>query len=222
MRNYVANLYSFLKDLGDETISEKQSKYMRYRFPFFGLMNKTRDIYWKEYQEVAGKLDKNCMIEFATECIRYPEREMWYIASQVLKENKKRLRAQDLKFIKDMIVKSDWWDIVDLLASNCIGALCTKFPDLRNEVNSWIKSENFWLRRTAIIYQLGYGVKTHEEILYQHILQTCHEKEFFIRKAIGWALRSYSKVNPVSVRNFIEINQNKLSNLSVKEGSKYL
>jgi 3-methyladenine DNA glycosylase AlkD len=121
-----------------------------------------------------------------------------------------------------MIVKSDWWDIVDLLASNCIGTLCLNYPQLKSEVNSWIQNDNFWLRRTAIIYQLGYGAKTDEEILYKHILLTCDEKEFFIRKAIGWALRSYSKINPESVRRFIETNQDRLSNLSIKEGSKYL
>lgn len=208
--------------MGNEDIAEKQAKYMRYRFPFFGLMNAVRDQYWKEFQETEGKLDRTQTIEFAKCCITYPEREMWYIASQVLKLNKKRLKAEDLDFIKEMIVKSDWWDIVDLLASNCIGAICINFPELREEVNSWIHSENFWLRRTVIIYQLGYGKQTDEEVLYKHILLTCHEKEFFIRKAIGWALRSYSKINPESVRSFIETNQDKLSNLSVKEGSKYL
>jgi 3-methyladenine DNA glycosylase AlkD len=222
MRIYVFNLYQNLKGLGDENIAEKQAKYMRYRFPFFGLMNTTRDRYWKEFQEIEGKLDENKVVEFARECIQYPEREMWYVASQVLKENKKKLKEEDLKFIKEMIVKSDWWDIVDLLASNCIGAICINLPEKRNEVNSWIRSENYWLRRTAIIYQLGYGLKTDEEVLYKNILLTCHEKEFFIRKAIGWALRSYSKINPESVRSFIEINQDKLSNLSIKEGRKYL
>lgn len=208
--------------MGNEDIAEKQAKYMRYRFPFFGLMNTVRDRYWKEFQETEGKLEKNKIVELARECIEFPEREMWYVASQVLKENKKKLKAEDLYFIKDMIVRSDWWDIVDLLASNCIGAICLNFPELRNEVNSWIHEKNFWLRRTAIIYQLGYGVKTDEEVLYRHILLTCHEKEFFIRKAIGWALRSYSKIQPESVRNFIDVNQDRLSNLSIKEGSKYL
>ena len=222
MQKYVSNLYEYLKGLGDEAIAEKQAKYMRNQFPFLGLMNTTRDQYWKEFQEEEGKLDKTKAIEFAKECIQYSEREMWYAASQVLKENKKKLKKEDLEFIKGMIVKSDWWDVVDILASNCIGTLCMNFPELRNEINNWIKDENFWLRRTAIIYQLGYGVKTDEVVLYQHILLTCHEKEFFIRKAIGWALRSYSKINPQSVRNFIETNQDRLSNLSIKEGSKYL
>jgi len=222
MKTYVSNLYLYLKGLGDETIAHNQAKYMRDRFPFFGLMNITREKYWKEFQEIEGKLDKNKVVEFAKECIQFPEREMWYIAMQVLKNNKKKLKPEDLIFIKDMLVKSDWWDIVDSLASNCIGAICVNFPELRHEVNSWIHDENFWLRRTAIIYQLGYGVKTDESVLYKHILLTCHEKEFFIRKAIGWALRSYSKINQDSVRSFIETNQDKLSNLSIKEGSKYL
>lgn len=222
MQKYVSNLYQYLKGLGDEAIAEKQAKYMRYRFPFFGLMNTTRDKYWKEFQEVEGKLDRNKAVEFAKECIKYSEREMWYVASQVLKENKKKLKAEDLGFIRDMIVKSDWWDVVDLMASNCIGTLCLNFPELKKEVNGWILHENFWLRRTAIIYQLGYGTKTDEKVLYKHILLICHEKEFFIRKAIGWALRTYSKINHDSVQSFIETNQGKLSNLSIKEGSKYL
>lgn len=222
MKSYVSDLYLYLKGLGNETIAHNQAKYMRYRFPFFGLMNAAREKYWKEFQEIEGKLEKSKVVEFARECIQYPEREMWYVASQVLKENKKKLKSEDLEFIKEIIVKSDWWDIVDLLASNCIGAICINFTELRDEVNSWIHDENFWLRRTAIIYQLGYGVKTDESVLYKHILLTCHEKEFFIRKAIGWALRSYSKINQDSVRSFIETNQDKLSNLSIKEGSKYL
>ncbi|MCE2963408.1 MAG: DNA alkylation repair protein [Chitinophagales bacterium] len=218
----MTKLYRFLNSMGSEDIAEKQTKYMRYRFPFFGLMNTLRDQYWKEFQETEGKFDRTQTIEFAKYCISYPEREMWYIAMQVLKENKKKLKPEDLIFIKDMLVKSDWWDIVDSLASNCIGAICINYPEKRKEVNSWIKNENFWLRRTAIIYQLGYGKQTDEEVLYKHILLTCHEKEFFIRKAIGWALRSYSKINPDSVRTFIETNQDRLSNLSIKEGSKYL
>jgi 3-methyladenine DNA glycosylase AlkD len=221
VKNYVFKLYKYLNGLGNEIIAEKQSKYMRNRFPFFGIMNAPRDKYWKEFQEEEGPLSKQDFTELARECIQYKERELWYIALQVIKQNKKHLKPQDLSFIKDMIVRSDWWDIVDILAVHAIGSLCMNYPDLKQEVNQWIESENFWLRRTAIIYQLSYRLKTDETVLYKNILTTCMEKEFFIRKAIGWALREYSKHNPTSVRIFIEQNRHQLSSLSIKEGTKY-
>ncbi len=76
------------------------------------------------------------------------------------------------------------------------------------------------VKRTAILFQLKYKEKTNEDLLYTYIKRNSDSKEFFIQKAIGWALREYSKTNPESVRNFIE--QNKLANLSIREGSKYL
>ena len=121
-----------------------------------------------------------------------------------------------------MIILSDWWDIVDVLAVHPIGSLCLNYPDLRIEVDSWIYHENYWIRRTTILYQLKYKDKTDEKTLYSHILKTCHESEFFIRKAIGWTLREYSKTNNDSVRDFINQNNEKLSGLSIREGSKYL
>jgi len=222
MKNYALKLHQYLNALGDEDIAERQSKYMRYRFPFFGLMNTTRTKYWKDFQENEGILSKQKFIEFAQYCIQYPEREMWYIAVQVIKENKKKLQPSDFDFIKMMLVKSDWWDIVDVLAVHAIGSLCMNFPELRQAVDAWIQDENFWLRRTALIYQLGYRKQTDEAVLYRHIMQVCHEKEFFIRKAIGWALREYSKYNPNSVIEFIESNRGKLSYLSIQEGEKHL
>ena len=151
---------------------------MRYRFPFLGIMNTQREKYWKEFQSEEGKENSEDILLLAKECICCKEREIWYVAMQVIKENKKRLKKEDLGFIKEMIVKSDWWDLVDSIASNATGALCLNYPELRLEVNSRIESENFWLRRSAIIYQLGYRLKTDETVLYYHILHTCREKEF--------------------------------------------
>lgn len=222
INKYVTELYSFLKKNSNAEIAEKQSKYMRYRFPFIGLMNQERRDLWKEFQLENGKIPKEKSVDFAKACIKYSEREMWYIAAEVLKSNKKYLLPEDLDFIRKMLVASDWWDIVDTLASHNVGTLCLLYPELRPDVNAWIANDNFWLRRTSIIYQLGYKTKTDEKVLYRNIKQTMHEKEFFIRKAIGWALREYAKTNPLSVRSFIDENKNKLSPLSIKEGSKYL
>jgi 3-methyladenine DNA glycosylase AlkD len=220
--SYTKALHAYLYALGDEVIADKQSKYMRYRFPFIGLMKEHQTKYYKEFQKENGKITTENTIEFCRELITYPERELWYIASQTLIKDKNKLADTDFPFIKEYIVRSDWWDVVDIISSNVVGTMAEKYPKVRNEVNSWIENDNFWLRRVAIIYQLTYRLRTDEKILYSHILKTCHDPEFFIRKAIGWALREYSKHNREFVQNFINLHSEKLSNLSIKEASKYL
>jgi len=93
------------------------------------------------------------------------------------------------------------------------------FPDLIPEWNNrWISSENMWLRRTAILFQLKYKEKTDKDLLYSNIIECSGEKEFFIRKAIGWSLRELSKTYPEEVRRFVD--KNKISGLSRREALK--
>ena len=86
----------------------------------------------------------------------------------------------------------------------------------------WSKDQDFWLRRIAIDHQLGRKEKTNTKLLEKIIVNNFGSKEFFINKAIGWALRDYSKTNPKWVENFINTYQNQMNHLSIKEASKYL
>ena len=219
---YTSSLHQFLMAVGDEAIAIKQSQYMRNRFPFIGLMKDQQDKYWKEFQEIHGRVDAQNAIEFCRQCMRYTEREMWYIGMKTLIKHKNKLKSKDIDFVRTLIIESDWWDIVDLVSSHLVGTLYLQYPEIQNTVDQWIYDENMWLRRSALIYQLQYKAKTNEEKLYGHILLACSESEFFIRKAIGWSLREYSKHNPKSVQRFIETHRDQLSTLSLKEGSKYL
>jgi 3-methyladenine DNA glycosylase AlkD len=120
-----------------------------------------------------------------------------------------------------MITNKSWWDTVDFIATKLVGTYLVLYPcERKNYVNKWINSGNIWLQRTAILFQLKYKEQTDFELLTYIIRQLNHTDEFFINKAIGWALREYSKTNPVKVKEFIDSVQ--LSNLSIKEGSKYL
>lgn len=91
---------------------------------------------------------------------------------------------------------------------------------IQETIDGWASHDNMWLRRAALLFQLKYKKQTNEELLYQYIVKNADSKEFFIQKAIGWALREYSKTNPESVRKFIA--GQKLAPLSVREGSKYV
>jgi len=120
-----------------------------------------------------------------------------------------------------LIINKSWWDTVDSLASNCVGTYFRFYPEKIEYYNSkWITSDNMWLNRTAIIFQLKYKKDTDFELLKNNIRHHSHQREFFIKKAIGWSLREYSKVNPSAVIKFID--ENELQNLSIREASKYL
>lgn len=222
IKAYVSELHQFLDSLGDEEYAQAQSKYMMGRFPFFGIRNPDRKRYWNEFQEVHGKLTPDDMFLFVEECMNYAEREIWYIALDSLAKYKKHLKAHHLDFVRDFIVKSAWWDIVDIAINHLVGQICKSYPEIKLTVNDWNEHSNIWLRRASIIYQNTFRLDTDEIALYQNILNRAHEKEFFIRKAIGWALREYSKHRPESVRGFLVIHEAKLSPLSLREARKYV
>ena len=112
--------------------------------------------------------------------------------------------------IKSLLTTKSWWDTVDMLASNVVGYFASMYPDsLIPVMDEWVDSEKMWLRRTAIIHQLNYKDKTDQELLFKYCLQCCHEREFFIEKAIGWALRTYFRVSPAEVKKFVKKNEGK-------------
>ncbi|MEG1132312.1 MAG: DNA alkylation repair protein, partial [Romboutsia sp.] len=151
-----------------------------------------------------------------------PYREYQYLAIDYLIKKKKQFEKEDIFLIKNLIETKSWWDSVDLIATYLLGELCKLYPELVDEyIVKWSKDSNMWIRRSAILYQLKYKESIDIEILEIVMKNNENDKEFFIRKAIGWILREYSKTNKTWVLNFINRNEN-LSNLTVKEASKYL
>ena len=114
-----------------------------------------------------------------------------------------------------------WWDSADAVAAKLIDGHFKLFPHLiKPHTAAWRDTNDLWLQRTCLIFQLKYGVSTDEEMLFEYILQLSKSKEFFIRKAIGWALRQHAKVRPDAVRSFL--NQARLSPLSRRQALRYL
>jgi len=124
-------------------------------------------------------------------------------------------------WLEQLIVQKSWWDTVDGLASWIIGTYFQLYPQtVVGVTEKWMNSGNMWLQRTSLIFQLKYKKNTDTQLLSNYILRLADRKEFFIRKAIGWVLREYSKTNKQWVKNFIQTN--KLSALSYREASKYV
>lgn len=210
---------SFLNEKNEEK-AYKMKVYMRNQFEFLGIDSVSRKRIQKKYFNDIEKIDEINKV-WVLQLWSYNGREFQYFAIDYLIKYKKKLIKEDINFLETLILTKSWWDTVDLIASNLIGRLCLEYPELiEDKILHWCKSDNIWLRRTAILFQLKYKDKTNEEIL-EHILkENISSNEFFIKKSIGWALREYSKTNANFVRDFLK-NYN-VSKLTLREASKYI
>lgn len=152
-----------------------------------------------------------------------PHREEKYFAIGLAGACRDHITLRHVDLYERMIVEGAWWDFVDGIAADLIGkVLLDERVEMSHRLDGWIDHENMWLRRTAIISQLRHKEATDEERLFRYALRRAHEKEFFIRKAIGWALREYAKTAPDAVREFVLANRAAWSGLTFREATKHL
>ena len=204
----------------NELLAESMSKYMQDKFRFLGVRGTTRTEIYKKYFPDTRKT-KIIDWDFVESCWNKEEREFQYVVVYYLKAMQKFLKREDISRLKYLIVTKSWWDTVDLLAK-VIGSLVIRIEGYDQIMLEWSKDSNIWLKRVAILYQLSLKEKVDKQILERILVGNLGDSEFFINKAIGWALRDYSKFNPEWVREFIEKNKNGMANLSIREASKYL
>ena len=217
------NLLDLITDFEEnrnELLAESMSKYMQDKFRFLGIRGATRTEIYKKYFPDARKT-KIIDWDFVESCWNKEEREFQYVVVYYLKAMQKFLKREDISKLKYLIVTKSWWDTVDLLAK-VIGSLVIRIEGYDQIMLKWSKDSNIWLRRVAILYQLSLKDKVDEIILDKILVNNLGDNEFFINKAVGWALRDYSKYNPEWVREFIKKNKDNMANLSIREASKYI
>jgi 3-methyladenine DNA glycosylase AlkD len=205
----------------NETEAGPMKKYMKDHFPFLGIKSPIRKELEKEFFKETGIVKEPFDQEFIIELWKKDEREYQYTALTYIEKMLKKLQKDDLALMERLVLEKSWWDTVDAIAAKPVGRIAEMYPEVIEEtIDGWAVHENMWLRRTAILFQLKYKEKTDEDRLYRYIRNNSYSNQFFIQKAIGWALREYSKTDPASVRRFI--NENTLAPLSIREGSKYV
>ncbi|WP_313802917.1 DNA alkylation repair protein [Cytobacillus sp.] len=205
----------------DQEKAIPMQNYMKNHFPFLGIKTPERRWLIKQFFKESGILKKDFQEDFVRSLWKMKEREYQNAALDYIVNSLKKLEKHHLPLLEELITTKSWWDTVDVLASKPVGAIASEHPEVIAErIDDWAYGDHLWLRRSAILFQLKYKARTDEELLYRYIVQNKESKEFFIQKAIGWALREYSKTNPASVKAFIE--SAALPNLSVREGSKYI
>ena len=191
--------------------------YMRNKFSFFGIKAPRRRELLKDCIANSNEDLKLNVRDISRELYSLEQRELHLCAMEIAaKFLKKNYLVEDLDFIEFLITTHSWWDTVDFIAKHLLGQYISEYPDMRKPMlDSFTESNDIWLNRSTILFQLGYKAQTDENILFKQCEIFRHSDEFFIQKAIGWALREYGKIQPDSVLNFV--NSVQLKPLSKRE-----
>jgi 3-methyladenine DNA glycosylase AlkD len=221
MDKYIKDLQKLLHQKRNPVNAIPMKKYMRDQFEFFGLKMDERRALCKEYMNSHPLPEGKRLRDIVRELWMQPERDFQYFAIELLIKCRKEWAEDDIGLFEELIVDKSWWDTVDFLATQVIGPWFMKFPKYMKPVTGrWNRSENMWLQRMSILFQLKYKQQTNLELLYKYVNHLSGSDEFFVQKAIGWILREYSKTDPVEVQDFLR--KNKLKPLSRREAVKVM
>lgn len=152
-----------------------------------------------------------------------PHREEKYLAIRIARRYADFINPRSLALYKRLIREGAWWDFVDEIAIHLVGRVLYHHRSVASPIlDAWISDRDMWLRRTALLSQIHHKEDTDTQRLFGYCLQTADETAFFIRKAIGWALRDYSATAPERMLTFLSHNRERLSSLSFHEAAKRL
>lgn len=204
----------------DPTEATRMAAYVHNQFAFYGVRAPQRR---QLYKNLITKDKKNKVLDWDLLDAAWtnPYRELDYFVCDYLRAQANSLTASDLSRLLPFLTTKQWWESIDSLAPT-IGIMAGKDPQVEQVVRNWANSDDIWLRRVAIIHQLGRKTHTDTALLEQILLTNLGSQEFFINKAIGWALRDYSKTDAQWVKTFLNTHQEQLAPLSLREASKYL
>lgn len=196
--------------------------YMKNRFPFWGIQAPAQERIAKQrYPHLKAWVTADWLGETALLLYKQPQREFHYFAVGLLRKFHDRLPASFLPTVEQLVITHSWWDTIDPLAYRITGSLVLRFPELLPTIDLYSRHENLWLRRVAILHQLDFKQKTDVERLFRICTLNAASTEFFIQKAIGWALREYAKTDHAAVIDYVRENHDRLANLSKREGLKH-
>jgi 3-methyladenine DNA glycosylase AlkD len=197
--------------------------YMKTDMPFYGVQKPARAAILSQLKKEHAPINREDYESLVTALWELPHREEKYLAQAVATAFPTFITPASLSLYERFIVEGAWWDFVDETATHLIRELVIHYPDqVWPVVDRWIDDEDMWRRRTAIICQVGAKDDTDADRLFRFCLTRIGEREFFIRKAIGWALREYAKTDPEAVADFVLRHREELSGLSYREATKHI
>jgi len=221
MHPYVIPLKALFEQNADPTQAGPMKKYMRDQFEYLGIKSPQFKVLLKQFLSEHGLPAVNDLDQIVRELWSLPEREFQYLGVSLMSRLENQLLPKSTKTIEYTITQKSWWDTVDSIAGGTVGIHFRRFPEVCGKyLAKWRTSDNFWLRRTTILFQLNYKKETDFELLCDIIRENLGSKEFFINKAIGWALRQYARSDPKAVKKFVKATP--LHPLSRREAMKHI
>ncbi len=216
MNEFIKTLETELESNSNPEVASGQKAYMRNQFEFYGLTTTKRREIQRPFFSKGHLPEKGELAKIVRELWAKPQREYQYFSQELAFKYVKQLEERDIELFEFMVTHKSWWDTVDFISSKLMGVYFKKYPDqIDKYVQKWLKSNNIWLQRSALLFQLKYKENLDPELLSFTIHQLLNSKEFFINKAIGWVLREYSRTNPSWVLEFVS--KTELNTLSQKE-----
>ena len=207
---------------GDPIRAGSMAAYMRDQFPFLGIASPEQRTLGREVMAGLPKPAEDDLRDVAIACWELTEREYQYFATHLLRRHVAVCGVDFLGTVRMLITTKPWWDTVDELASHVVGTLVARFPPSATTMDAWSNDPDMWLVRTAILHQLRYRDATDNERLFRYCAAQAGHHDFFVRKAIGWALREYAKTDPDAVRAFVADHRDSLSGLSAREALRHV
>jgi 3-methyladenine DNA glycosylase AlkD len=197
-------------------------KYMRDQFEYLGIKSPRVSALQRDFIREHGLPPFEKLDAVSRDLWSLPQREFQYLGMNLIGKYEKKLEPEFISTLEYCIVTKSWWDTVDALASHPVGTHFKRYPKIKEQyLKKWRKSENIWLRRTTILFQLGYKQETDFDLLSGIIRENLGSDEFFINKAIGWSLRQYAYTDPKVVKKFVNTTK-EMNPLSRREAMKHL
>lgn len=214
---------SRLREVADPDKAAGMQAYMKSDMPFYGVQKPARELILRDLvrEVIPGDRDEYEQMVLGLWCL--PHREERYLALGVGRHFDEFVVPASLPLYRRLIVEGAWWDLVDEVATKLIRRLVARYPaPTWPVIDTWIDDPDLWLRRSAIICQVGVKAGTDAKRLFRYCSERAFEADFFIRKAIGWALRDYARVEPEAVARFASAHRTQLSPLSFREATKHI
>lgn len=205
----------------NEVQAKQMAAYMKGHFTFIGIRSPLRKTLMREQFLTYALPKPEQLFEEVAKLYALPEREYHYAAIALIDKMKKQLTVEDYDQLLQLIEAKSWWDTIDAIAPHFVGHIVKQDRPYGEKVMlEWSQSNNMWTNRSAILHQLKFKKETDADLLFRIIQQHVESKEFFIQKAIGWALREYAKTDAAIVKQFVE--DTPLKPLSRREALKHI
>ena len=220
--DHLQHVRDLLAAVADPSRAPQMAAYMKHVAPFVGVTTTARRA------AVGGWVrgfdpgpDASHLLTVAAALMAEPEREFAYVAIDLVRRHERSLPSSALLPLRELALERPWWDTVDAL-SQIIGRTGLRHPGWDAEVARWALDERLWARRIALVFQVGRRDAVDLELLFGACLANAADRDFFMRKGIGWGLRDAARTHPGPVRDFVEAHRQELSGLSIREATKHL